>query len=217
METFKEKMQQEWNAFRQMTFRKKIDHILEYYRWHLLVVAVVIVIIAVSVSQIRYNQRQQLISGIFVNNATSEEGYAYLRDGYWKYCGGSSRERVELIDSRTIRFDLEPAPQEDAANFMILASMIAAKSLDYIITDAASLPFFDGQEVALDLREILPAETLANLQTFETPTGIIGIGLADTTLAKTYSLYAEDSYILIINNAPNRDAVVRFLDYLLND
>ena len=73
---------------------------------------------------------------------------------------------------------------------MIVASMIAAESLDYIITDEASLDDFEEQEVVLDLRELLPEETLARWDTVERGGAVLALRLENTSFAREYSLSA---------------------------
>lgn len=215
METFKEKALREWNAFRAMSFRKKLEHIRLYYQWHLIVLAAAIAIIVSWVQMSSYNNREQLISGVFVNTATSEEGYAYLRDGYWEACGSRKNTRVELQANRPITFYQDYSTQTDVTNFMIVSSLMAARDLDYIITDAASLDFFESEEVTTDLRTILPESTLSRFHTYERGTGIIAIGLEGTAFASKFPLTGEESCVLVVNNARDMNKIARFLDYLL--
>ena len=98
---------------------------------------------------------------------------------------------------------------------MIVSSMIAAKTLDYIITDEASLDDFQEQEIIMDLRELLPAETLAKWDTIEQDGAVIALRLDNTAFAENYPLSADRSCILIVANAPSGQGVARFLEYLM--
>ena len=210
-----ERIRQEWASFKALPPKKKLEHIWIYYKWYILVGVAVICMLVSIAGTVADNRRETLISGIFINNSTSPEGYAHLMGDYWEYCGGNEDQKVELVAGRTIHFDSEGLSQEDAAAFMIVSSMIAAKSLDYIITDRASLDDFVEQEVVMDLRELLPAETLADWGTIEEGGIAAALGLEDTAFGRNYLLTAEDSCILVIANAQNRENVVRFLEYLM--
>lgn len=212
-----ERIKEEWNAFKALSFKKKLEHIWLYYKWGILVAAAVVCMLISIAGTVAKNSRETLISGIFINNSTSQQGYAHLTDDYHSYRGGSKDQKVELISGRHIDFDAEGPSQEDAAAFMIVASMIAAESLDYIITDEASLDDFVEQEVVLDLRELLSQEALSRWEAVEQGGIVAGLRLENTAFGKAYPLSGENSVILITANAQNRENVRRFLDYLLEE
>ena len=212
-----ERIRQEWAAFKALPPKKKLEHIWIYYKWYILVGAAVICMLASIAGTVAENSKQTLISGIFINNSTSSQGYTHLKEGYWEYCGRNQDQKVELITGRNIDFDAETLSQEDAAAFMIVASMIAAESLDYIITDEASLDDFQEQEVVLDLRELLPEETLARWDTVERGGAVLALRLENTSFAREYSFSAENSCILVVPNAQNKENILQFLDYLMEE
>ena len=212
-----ERIREEWEAFKALSFQKKLEHIWLYYKWGIIVAVAVVCILISIAGTVKENNRQTLISGIFINNSTSSQGYTHLQEGYWEYCGGNPDQKVELITGRYIDFDAETLSQEDAAAFMIVASMIAAESLDYIITDEASLDDFEEQEVVLDLRELLPEETLARWDTVERGGAVLALRLENTSFAREYSLSAENSCILVVPNAQNKENILQFLDYLMEE
>ena len=209
-----ERIKEEWAAFKALPFRKKLEHIWIYYKWYILVAAAVICVLVSILGTVANNQKETLISGIFINNTTSAEGYACLTEGYWEYCGANPDQKVELVTGRSIDFEAETPSQQEAAAFMTVTCMIAAKTLDYIITDEASAAHFMEQEVVMDLRQLLPEEVLARWDTMERDGAVIGLRLEDTAFARKYPLAAENSCILVIANAPNPENVVRFLEYL---
>ena len=210
-----ERFHQEWEAFKALSFKKKLEHIWLYYKWFI-ISAVAVICVLVSIAQtVADNRRETLISGIFINNSTSAEGCTHLTGDFLDYLGGNDSQKVELITGRTIHFDAEPLSQEDAAAFMIVASMIAAESLDYIITDEASVDDFVEQEVVMDLRELLPEEALAGWDALEQDGAVIALRLAGTAFAESYPLSAPDSCILVVANARNRENMIRFLEYLM--
>ena len=207
----------EWASFKALPWKKKLEHIWIYYKWYFLVAAAVVCVGVSLAGTLAENRKETLISGIFINNSTTSEGYAHLSEDYWAYCGGNDGEKVELVTGRTIHFDAETLSQEDAAAFMIVASMVAAESLDYIITDEASLDDFQEQEIVLDLGEILSEEALSKWDTIEHDGTIAALRLENTAFGKNHPLSAENSCILVTANAQNRENVLRFLDYLLEE
>ena len=210
-----ERIKEEWAAFQALPFRKKLEHIWIYYKWYILVAAAVICVLVSILGTVANNQKETLISGIFINNTTSAEGYACLTEDFWACCGVDADQKVELVTGRSIDFEAETPSQQDAAAFMTVTCMIAAKTLDYVITDEASLAHFVEQEVVMDLRQLLPENALAQWDTIEQDGAVIGLRLEDTAFARKYPLAAENSCILVIANAPNPENMVRFLEYLM--
>ena len=210
-----ERIKEEWEAFRALSFQKKLEHIWLYYKWYFLVAAAVICVGVSLAGTLAENRKETLISGIFINNSTTSSGYTHLSEDYWTYCGGNRDEKVELVTGRSIHFDAESLSQEDAAAFMVVASMVGAQALDYIITDEASLDDFLEQDIVMDLGEFLPEEILAKWDTIRLDGSIVALRLENTAFGRNYPLSAENSCILIISNTKNRENVLRFLDYLL--
>ena len=169
------------------------------------------------ITTIADNQKEVLVSGIFINNATSQAGYDHLQQDYWTFCGSDQDTRVDLVTGRTINFNSEPLSQEDAAAFMAVASMIAARTLDYIITDEDSLDDFMGQEIILDLNEILPEQELAALDTIELDGITAAIRLESSDFARNYPLAAEKSVLLIVGCTQDFQKDAAFIRYVMEN
>ena len=210
-----ERIREEWAAFKALSFRKKLEHIWIYYKWYILAAAAVICVLVSILGTVANNRKETLISGIFINNSTSPEGYACLAEDFWEYCGADADQKAELVTGRSIDFEAESPSQAEAAAFMTVTCMIAAKTLDYIITDEASAAHFMEQEVVMDLTQLLTEEALAQWDTIEQDGAVIALSLENTAFAQNYPLAAENSCILVIANAPNPENVVRFLEYLM--
>lgn len=204
-----------WADVAKLPTRKKLEYIWQYYHWPIIVAILSVIVLLSLLQTIRYNSREQLISGIFVNNHTTEAGYARVSDDYLEFCGGGKDARVELIQGRELHYDLDPLPQEDAATYMVLTNMYSTHSLDYIITDEPTLAYLETENLPLDLRTILTEEQLQRLDIIETPTGAAAIRLGNTQFAADYPLYSDTSVLIVVRNTPDPAKVVRFLQYLL--
>lgn len=203
--------------FRALPFKKKVAHVLYYYKWYIGAGIALLCLIVSLITTVVGNQKDVLISGIFINNATSQEGYDHLQQDYWAFCGSDKGTRVDLVTGRSIDFDSESLSQEDAAGFMIVASMIAARSLDYIITDEASLDNFMEQEVILDLKEIFSEEELAALDTVELDGITAAIRLEGSDFAQRYPLRAEKSVLLVVGCTQDFQKDAAFIRYVMGN
>lgn len=204
-----------WASFRALSPKKKLEHILYYYKWYILAGIGLLWLLIALITTIFGNQKESLISGIFLNVATSEDGYTYLEDGYWEACGSDSNTRAEVTTSRSLDFSTEVLSEDDSMSFIIVSSMIAARTLDYIITDESTLEGFWEQEVVLDLREILSEEELAGYDTIEIDGTIAAIRLSGSDFSEKYPLTGEDSCIFIVACTQDYEKDARFLHYVL--
>lgn len=198
--------------FRALPFRQKVEHVLYYYKWYILGGIAAVCLLVSLVTTIFGNRKDVLISGIFINNATTTEGYAHLQDDYWAFCGSDNGTRADLVTARNIDFDNGALTQEDAASFMVVTSMIAARTLDYIITDEASLDDFWEQEVIQDLRAILTDEELSRYDVIEVDGTPVALRLTEETFG--YPLKAENSVLIFIGCTQDFEKDANFIRYV---
>lgn len=203
--------------FKALPFKKKVNHVLYYYKWYIVGGIALVCLLISLITTIVDNQKEVLVSGIFINNATSQAGYDHLQQDYWTFCGSDKHTRVDLVTGRTINFNSETLSQEDAAAFMAVASMIAARTLDYIVTDEDSLDDFMGQEIILDLKEILPEQELAALDTIELDGITAAIRLESSDFARNYPLAAEKSVLLIVGCTQDFQKDAAFIRYVMGN
>ena len=97
----------------------------------------------------------------------------------------------------------------------MVASMIAARTLDYIITDEPSLDHFIEQEVVLDLRLALSDEQLAKYEVIERGGVPVAIRLNGTAFAENYPLTSDTGCVFLAASTEDYEKDVRFLEYLL--
>lgn len=201
----------EWEKLAPMTWKQRWEYIWEYYKLALIAAAVLIVFTVSMVRSSLYQQKKLLISGIFINTTTTEEGYAFVKEDYWTHCGADSETRSELIEVRNIAYNAEQPTAMDANAVMTVDAMIAVGDLDYIICDRTAAEFYGRQEYCHDLAQKLPA---GNWNLLQTDTGFTAIDLTGSRLEREYGLYAQPSYILFPVTAPDWNRCERFLNYL---
>lgn len=201
----------EWEKLAPMTWKQRWEYIWDYYKLALIAAAVLIVFTVSMVRSGLYQQKKLLISGIFINTTTTEEGYAFVKEDYWTHCGADSETRSELIEVRNIAYNAEQPTAMDANAVMTVDAMIAVGDLDYIICDRTAAEFYGRQEYCHDLAQKLPA---GNWNLLQTDTGFTAIDLTGSRLEREYGLYAQPSYILFPVTAPDWSRCERFLNYL---
>lgn len=200
-----------------MSPKKKWEYIWGYYKWWILGFVLLIVITVSGVQNMQYQRRDLLISGVFINTSTSAEGYAFVSEDYWAYAGADGGTRVELIEARSIRYNVEQPSSYDVNAILSIDTQIASQTLDYIIGDASAMEFYDQQKSLLDLSDLLSPEQLSGLPTVSTENGIVAIELTGSKLARQFGLSTEPSYIFFPVNTPRRENCGVFLSYLFQE
>jgi hypothetical protein len=214
----------EWEKMRAMPPQKRWEHFWTYYKIPTLLLALAIALLGSMISAGIESNKEVLISGVFINTDTSEEGYAYLSDGYWQYCGGEKKERVDLIQTILINLSEGELNMETADRVMQVDALIAAQQLDYMILDKSVLDFYAPQGLCLDLAQVLTAEQLERLKDkFVTAYGqeqqmeyCAAIDITDSAFAQKYGFIKKPVYFVVVCNGQNLENIPEFLDYLLS-
>ena len=201
----------EWEKLAPMTGKQRLEYIWEYYKLPLIAIAVLIVFTVSMIQNSMYRKKELLISGIFINTTTTEEGYAFVKEDYWAHCGGDSETRSELIEVRNISYNAEQPTAMDVNAVMTVDAMIAAGDLDYIICDLTAAEFYGRQEYCIDVAQKLSG---GNWSLLQTETGSTAIDLTGSRLEQEFGLYAAPSYILFPVTAPDWNRYEQFLNYL---
>ena len=158
-------LKERWNTevarLREMTFKEKLQHIWEYYKIHLMAVAVILIIIISLINIWLINPRQKTVLFVAWNAgfAVHEQLMVVadiLADGIVE---NKKRETVEVSLFATHAGD----PQSEMADTMRLTAMVAAGAIDVFILDNELLIEFTERGLIQPVEEIL-----AGLRT-ETP------------------------------------------------
>lgn len=204
-----------WDTFKTLPTKKKLEHIFYYYKWYILGAIALIWMLVSLAGAIAGNRKEVLISGMFINTATDQPGYDSLEQGYWQYCGGRDDTRVDLVTYRHIDFAEGAMNQEDAASFMVLTSMLAARTLDYIITDQATLAYLQQQEVVLDLAQVFPPEELEGYDIIYLDGVPSALRLAGSAFAENHPLSSDTSCLLLVTSTQDAQKGADFIRYVM--
>ena len=214
----------EREKLRPMSWRKRLDHLWTYYRFHALaVVGAIAIVVLLIYGQMIANQ-DVLISGIFINTDTSKEGYEYLSDGYWSSSGGDRHTRADIIETMVVRYSQENPDQDSVTMMTSIDAMISARTLDYMLLDESALSYYGPLENCADLSKVLPKDLYSRLlERIVTIHGIesggeypAAIDVSDSSFAQRFGLTAGPSYLVVVANAKDMDKVAAFLEYFFN-
>ena len=206
---------------RGMTWRERVEYLWTYYRYHALAALGAIIIAVLAAYGLSEARKDVLISGIFINIDTSDEGYAHLSDGYWQACGGRRGTRADIIETMKIRYSQEDPDQDSVTLMTSIDTMISARSLDYMVLDETALSYYGPLENCADLESALPPELYARLSDRAVSSYGIERGgeyaaaleLTGSPFESRYGLKGGRAYLVITANAKDPEKVEQFIKY----
>lgn len=206
-----------------MSFPKKLDHLWTYYKWVLVVLAVIACIISIICTGISNKNKDVLIAGMLVNTSVDTEGYDYLTTGYFnRHNGVKGKQEVELTSTN---FEDPSSTQEISTTYtaiMRIVTRVSAQQLDYVFTDELGLQTCMNQDMLLDLGEIFSEEELAALEEDiislyyeeEDITVPVAINLRALKFSENHVTSEGDRYIAFIANTTKPENCRDFWEYL---
>ena len=211
-----------FDTLKPMTFSQRIDHIWTYYKEHMLLALVGIIILVGVVVSLLNAQIDTIFSGTVANLDLTKEGTAYLREDLFDHLDGKKGQQVQL--SATYFEEIFSSVEGFDYNYnaaMGTVAMVSAKSLDYMFLDEVALKFYLTQDIFMDLRDFFTAEELqemeARLVYFELDDGSrypVAIHMEDTPFAKDCVELKGAVFFAWIANTPHKDTCRVFWDYL---
>lgn len=223
IQRIKEHLQRLKKDMEPMSFREKLDHLWTYYKWVLVVLAVIGVLISVVSSSIANINRETLISGMLINTDVSLEGNSYLTDDYFAMLQGvEGKQEIELVHLNFMPVDQTQDIDYTYNAVLRIVANVSAQQLDYVITDEVGLEVCLNQDVLMDLRELLTEEELALLEEDliylhyeeDNVTVPVAVNLRDQKFSNMYIQSEHEHYLAFIANTPRKEACRDFWEYL---
>jgi len=209
-----------------MTFPQKLDHLWTYYKYHVLIAAVVLVFVAAIISGIVNASKEVLVSGMLTNVSMKQSGFHYLSDGYGEVLGAKGNQVVELTSTNFE--DLETS-EDVEANYnaaQVLIARVSGGLMDYAIIDQMSFEFYLTQDVYLDLRELFTQEELQRLADADMlayakiketeQVWPVAVKITNWDFTKENVKTKGEIYFIVSGNSPDLEAVRGILEHMHN-
>lgn len=212
------------NDMKDMTFKEKIAHLWEYYKWVAIVAAVLIVATVSVVISVVQNSKDLVFGGAVVNLTVSDEGAAYMREGWFEKLGGDPKQQKTELDMLFVpNLDMPTTDAQAALGSVTkLTTMISGNQIDYVMADAYSIHYLCSGGSFSPLDQVLPAELLAKFEgklvelEDNGEKSLIAIDISDLPFVKKHIISADKTYIAFPGNTPRTQETVAFLEYLMN-
>ena len=210
------------NTMKELTWKERLQHLWEYYKWFgigALVIIAMIVSIVVSVTQ---NSKEMLYSGVCINLSMTDEGSAYVTDGWFaKLEGDQKKQQTELIpmalnSGANALTDIEMSSSEK------LIAMITSGELDYMLMDASSLTYAGNNGMMAPLDEFLSQEMIAKFEgkivtlQVDGKNYLAAIDISDLPFVKKHMGSTNKVYIGFPGNTSRSERNEACLQYLMD-
>ena len=186
---------------------------------------IVQVIIAMAISivvSVTQNSKEMLYSGVCINLSMTDEGSAYVTDGWFaKLEGNQKTQQTELIpmalnSGANALTDIEMSGSEK------LIAMITSGELDYMLMDASSLTYAGNNGMVAPLDEFLSQEMIAKFEgkivtlQVDGKNYLAAIDISDLPFVKKHMGSTNKVYIGFPGNTSRSERNEAFLQYLMD-
>ena len=228
-------------AFRAMSPDKKLEHILTYYKWLILLVLVVLFVLG-SVLQRELTKKEPVLQLALINVAVGEDLENALTADFITYDGGNPRrQEVYLYRDLYISEDADTLNHEYAyASQMKLMGAIQSQKLDLVIMNREGYDILSQKGYLAELPALLETdpdlakefspllvenEVVLSDNSIEvmlgeaeerervTQSAVNAIALSSLPLFENAG-FGSEIYLGLVANSPRTDAAMRYLRYL---
>lgn len=216
-------IQTEKVTFHDLTFRKKLSYIWDYYKWWMIIFIFTVIIIANAVPRIIENNKEVVLYSVFINTQIDEQESSSFMKDYVAYADiDMKNKRITLDTSMNInRYKVDKLSME--SNQKLLA-LLSSKKVDVIVCDKENFDFYASQGCFKKLDEVLPDEIYQKYKQYfieasprDTDSGLYGVNLKESNVLKNEEAYIVEPILGICVNSQQVENSVKFLDYLLSE
>lgn len=223
-----EEFKKDWIKLREnlkrMNRRQQIEHLWEYYKWVLGVLAGLVMLVMIITTGVRNANTEILLAGELININTYQEGHDYISTDYFEKLQGIKGKQKIILNSGFLGDGSNPETAEgDYYTVTRSVAEMAAENLDYMILDEVALNRYLAEDMFLDLNQLFAPEELAQMEEeliylLYEETGVrvpIAIRMNNTGYAKRFVESDKKIFIVFAANTPRKDACRAFWDYLV--
>lgn len=218
----KEHAAAEIEKMRHMSWKDRLWYIWEYYKFHLLGLALCIAAIS-TVSGMIYRQSftTRLSVAIINDRSGGNSSTASLEAGLWKALQCNAKELIEINEGLHASFDDDTMSQYGYASLAKISALVASNSLDVVITDRSALEHYASLSAFQNLQEFLPEELYKDMSSriYSAPDAKghmqpVGLSLADTSVVNETGIVMDPPYLAVLSASPHKEAVLLMIRYL---
>lgn len=206
-----------------MPWNKRLEHLWEYYKWVLVVLAVVGMVLYIAIVGYSNARVEGLFYGEVVNLNIDTQGVEYLTTDFLEHLGGVKGDQKVSMYLSNLVVGEDSTYENYYAPLMRTSSEISNKQLDYLLADSAALTCYFNEEILLDLRQLFTTDELAQMGENvvyvlyeETGEKIpMAINVTDTAFMTNRLSYKTTAYLCFVAGTERTETCKVFYDYFM--
>ena len=220
--TLRQEAQEEKEKLKHMSWKDRIWYIWEYYKFHMLLAFIAMVILWVIGTSLYRQSFTTRLSMAVINdrsggNSSTEPLMAGLREAL--DCG--KKDIIEINEGLFLDTNEETMSQYSYASMAKIAALVSGGMLDIMIADEATIRHYETLDAYLDLSELLPKELCSQLEDqflYRTTTDgekiPAAVSLEKSSLKDDTGIIMEPPYLAVISNTQHKEDILGAISYL---
>jgi len=222
--TIKERLQNEKKKLKELSFKKKIEYIWDYYKPIMLGIILGITLISVIVQMVINISKEDVLYVASINAMThTEENFPFV-EGFKEYANIDEKKQVVTVDtSLRLNYASEEMDEYYMNSAMKLAAIIAARQLDVMLMEEIVYQRHHEDGTFYDLQELLPTKLYETVEPYliwgstqedstSRPYAIDVTEIAAVDVKNTFG--DKEIFLGVIVNTSNSEYVIQFIEYL---
>ncbi len=216
--------QKETLTFKELTFKKKLEFIWDYYKWWIIGVVFVAVTLGYMIPSIIESNKEVVLYAAFMNSNIVDAGSTTIMDDFVEYSGIDIEGKKIVLDTNMyIERDRPTAfSNESTQKFFALLS---TNTMDVVVLNTENFDFYVKQGTFSDLSTILSPEQMEKYKDLlvyastenDSTQKPYAINTTGSNVLKKDKAYLLDNYFTIPVNAEKQETAVQFLEYLMSE
>lgn len=211
------------NKFSELDTKKKMEHIWYYYKIHIIVSIIVVIVLVQSIISAA-NRKTPILSVDFVGTRITNEKLINLGNEATKFMTNKPKEEVDL---NFLTYDKKGDPSMNSATQNKLTVTIAAGDLDVIIMDKDEFNSWMDEGYLLKLDDIKECADLSKYdlkvvkgkasKQGDSTEHNYGIEVDKVKAIKNLNYDSDNKVLGIISNTKRKDSAVKFIQWLISE
>lgn len=205
----KEKIELERQKLKSLSWKKKIQYIATYYKWHFVGLTAVCFVIYAIASAIYNTQYTTVFSAVIINGGADGEPIA---EDFKEYCEDSEKFHRYEVNAGMY---LEDNISKDQGTLGILLGSFASKETQVLILPEFQAERYIDQLALYEMKELLTEE---QMERYGDLVGEYTLHLPNNEKLAEFNCYpGEDAYMVVLTYVEDLTYINQFIEYLMGE
>ena len=220
--TLRQEAQEEKEKLKHMSWKDRIWYIWEYYKFHMLLILIALVILWIIGSSLyRQSFTTRLSMAVINDHSGGNSSTVPLMEGLREALDCGKKDLIEINEGLFVDTNEETMSQYSYASMAKIAALVSGGMLDIMITDEATIRHYENLDAYMDLSGLLPDTLYSQLEdqflyvtTKEGKKIPAAVSLEDSSLKDDTGIVMDPPYLAVIANTQHKEDSLEAISYL---